>query len=186
MEAVNLLGVFPIGPENFLCALLEWEGRGRVLPVWLPPLEGAQLAARLEDWSPRRPFAQDALADLIGSATAGVAGISITSYHNGVFISELLLDDATRVDLRTSDALILAAILDVPLEADESVLQKASLYVSPGDALDYFGVELESAAQDDGQTGGEAEPDQAALDFAEFMRELGVDEDEFGELGDED
>lgn len=187
MEAVNLLGVFPVGPENFICALLEWEGRGRVVPVWLPPVEGAQLAARLEDWSPRRPSAHDAMAELITGATSGAAGINIISFHSGVFVAELVLEDATSVDLRPSDALLMAAILDVPLQAEESVLQQASLYLSTGDALDYFGIELEErggGADAGGRGSGEAR-DQATEDFAEYMRELGVDEDSFGELGED-
>lgn len=187
MEAVNLLGVFPVGPENFICALLEWEGRGRVVPVWLPPVEGAQLAARLEDWSPRRPSAHDAMAELIAAATSGAAGINLISYHNGTFVAELLLEDATSVDLRASDALLLAAILDVPLQAEEAVLQQASIYLSAADALDYFGIELE-ARGGEGPAGGQGsgeDRDQATQDFAEFMRELGVDEDSFGEFGED-
>lgn len=185
MEPVNLLGVFPVGPENFLCALLEWEGRGRVVPVWLPPVEGAQLAARLEEWSPRRPSVHDAMAEMIANATSGAVGINIISYHSGVFVAELLLEDGTSVDLRPSDALIMAAILDVPLQAEETVLQQASMYLSANDALDYFGIESAERSRSEEPGGPESggARDQATEDFAEFMRELGVDEDSFGEFG---
>ena len=69
MEAVNLIGVFPVGPEDFLCALLQRPTNGRCIPVWLPPMEGAELAARLDGWAPNRPRPVDAMAEIIRTST---------------------------------------------------------------------------------------------------------------------
>lgn len=175
MVPVSLVGVYPIGPESFMCALLEWEDEGRFVPLWLPPIEGAMLAARLEEWEPRRPDAHDVLADLIGQATAGLSSIELTSYHEGMFVATLTLDGGQEIDMRPSDALLLALISDVQLEADETVLHQASIYLTAHDAQEFFGLER------DDDLGEELD----AESFAEFMRELGVDEDSFDVPGDD-
>lgn len=190
---VNLVGVFSIGPERYLCALLEWEERHRFIPLWLPPMEGATLAARLDDWAPRRPDTHDALAGVISHATEGVSGIEITTYNNGTFFSTLSLGDGTEVDMRTSDALVLALMLDVQVEADEAVVQQCSLHLSPLDAHQYFGLDLQqggtSAGSDADAAGLLASEEETRIDpeeFEDFMRKLGIHEDSFDEHDSDD
>lgn len=188
MVPVNLVGVFSIGPERYLCALLEWEERRRFIPVWLPPMEGATLAARFDDWTPRRPDTHDALAGVISHATEGVSGIEISTYSNGTFISTLSLGDGSEIDMRTSDALVLALMLDVQVEADETVLQQCSLHLSPLDANQYFGLDLQHDDASDRSDLDEAAllaaEEETPIDpeaFEDFMRELGIHEDSFDE-----
>ena len=71
MIAVNLVGVYAIGPEEFLCALLEWEEEQRYVPVWLSLADGAALAAAIEGEARRRPSVHDAMTELITRATTG-------------------------------------------------------------------------------------------------------------------
>lgn len=188
MVPVQLVGVFPVGPENFMCALLEWEEQRRFVPLWLPPIEGAMLAARLEDWAPRRPDAHEVMADIIANATTGIAGIELTNYHQGTFMATLSLEDGTEIDMRASDALLLALATDTQVEADETVLQQASMHLTARDAREVFGIDLEvddnapgegadhleNSYPEDG--GPSVDPDA----FEAMMRELGMDEDSFG------
>lgn len=186
MVPIHLLGVFPIGPENFMCALFEWEDNHRYLPVWLPPIEGALLAARLEDWAPRRPDAHDVLADVIGQTSSGVSSIEISSYHEGVFVSTLTLDNGTEIDMRTSDALLLALVMDVQIEADETLLQQASLHINARDAAEYFDIEIDDDADADDLPPETLDADGLDAEaFEAFMRELGVDETDFPEMGED-
>lgn len=180
MVPVTLVGVYPVGPEQFLCALLEWEEERRYVPVWLPPVEGAALAARLDGWSPRRPDAHDVLGSVINQATSGVASIELSSYHQGTFIATLTLHDGTEIDMRPSDALLAASVLDVQLEADETVLQHAAMFLSAGDAQDYFGIESDDDLDADLRQALDGE------EFAAFMRELGVGEDDDGDDNDDE
>lgn len=177
MEQLNLVGVYTLGPENFPCALLEWEAQGRFLPVWLPPTEGAQLAARLESWTPRRPSAHEVIADLT-ARLGGVDSVAISDYHHGVFYAELVLLDDTRIDMRASDALLSAVVLDIPLYAEESVLRRCSLHLTPGDALDFFGLDI--AEREDAAEAGQ-QPGEGADAFEQLMRELGMGESDFGD-----
>lgn len=168
MTPLNLVGVYAIGPEEFLCALLEWEEEQRFVPVWLSLANGASLAAALEGEARRRPSVHDAMTELLSRATSGIDSIAITSYYQGVFISELSLVDGTRIDLRTSDALLLALASDTQIQADEAVLQQASLRLSAGVAKDLFDLELD----------GEVEETELEGELEEFIRELGLDGDE--------
>lgn len=178
MEALSLVGVAPVGPENFLCALLQRPGDGKVIPVWLPPFEGAQLAARLSGWQPTRPRAADAMADLVRDATPGIESIELSSYYNGTFIATATLVGGMEIDLRASDALLLAVVLDVEIEVDEAVAAQASLFLSQDDARTFFrdvadDLEPPEENPESVSASGDAKAD---ADFEALMRNLGVDD----------
>lgn len=183
MEAVTLLGVVPVGPENFLCALLQRSTNGRVIPVWLPPFEGAQLAGRIEGWNPARPRTVDALASVIRDATQGLETIEIASYYNGTFMANVTLQDGTEIDVRASDALLLAVEMDVEIGVDETVASQAAIYLSPEDARAFFGDDVADAMIDpDTATDmpvSASGDERADRDFEELMRNFGVERGDF-------
>lgn len=180
MEAVSLLGVFPVGPEDFLCALLQRSTNGHCIPVWLPPMEGSELAARLDGWAPSRPRPTDALAQLIGGVTAGVETIELSSYLNGTFMATLTLVGGTEIDLRASDALLLASELDVELTVDDAVAAQASVFISEEDAMRYLEAEIDTGNMPD-QSASASGDAQADADFEALMRSLGVQDSDLGE-----
>lgn len=182
---VKLCGVFPIGPENFLCAVLLWEERQRFLPVWLPPVGGAQLVARIAEWEPKRPDTHDVLTEVIAHSTTGVSALEISSYYNGVFMGQITMDNGTEIDCRPSDLFIIASMMDLPIEVDELVINQASIWLSPEDATDYFDVELDMNSQPQRHPESASGDAQADADFQQLMRDLGVEEGDlgFGEAG---
>ncbi|MDK8796631.1 bifunctional nuclease family protein [Corynebacterium sp. MSK044] len=182
---VKLCGVFPIGPENFLCAVLLWEERQRFLPVWLPPVGGAQLVGRIAEWEPKRPDTHDVLTEVIAHSTTGVSALEISSYYNGVFMGQITMDNGTEVDCRPSDLFIIASMMDLPIEVDEQVINQASIWLSPEDAADYFDVELDTNSQPQRHPESASGDAQADADFQQLMRDLGVEEGDlgFGEAG---
>lgn len=186
---VSLCGVFPVGPENFLCAVLLWEERRRFLPIWLSPVGGAQLLGRIGEWEPTRPDTHNLLVDIIEQSTSGVAAIELTGYYNGVYLAQVTMEDGAEIDCRPTDALALTLMLDRPIEVEEDVLNHASLWLSADDAAAYFDIEFDDdvagdAGSPDADRGNSASGDiQADLDFENFMRELGVDEKDLG-IGD--
>lgn len=179
MEAVTLLGVVPVGPENFLCALLQRATNGRVIPVWLPPFEGAQLAGRIEGWNPSRPRTIDALVAVLRDSTPGLETIEISNYYNGTFMANLTLQDGTEIDVRASDALLLAVEMDMEIDVDETVASQVSVYLSPEDAREYFGDDVADAMIDpetaSGMPASASGDEQADRDFEELMRSFGVE-----------
>lgn len=189
---VSLCGVFPVGPENFLCAVLLWRERRRFLPIWLSPVGGAQLLGRIGEWEPARPDTHNLLVDVIEQSTTGVSAIELTSYYNGVYLAQVTMEDGAEFDCRPTDALVLSLMLDMPIEVEEEVLNQASLWLSAEDASDYFDIQFDSDFADgspdgDDSRGNSASGDkQADLDFENLMRELGVEEKDlgFGDTGD--
>lgn len=175
---VTLCGVFPLGPENFLCALLKWEERDRFLPVWLPPFEGAKLAARLSAWEPNRPDTAEVLFDSLDQLGGGLARVEITSYYEGVFMCQLTTESGTEFDCRVSDALTMAKLFDAEIEVDETVLAQASIRITPEDAHSIFGLDIDSAsAESEDEESYSASGDaQADADFQQLMKDLGVEE----------
>ncbi|WKK61511.1 bifunctional nuclease family protein [Corynebacterium sp. P3-F1] len=186
---VSLCGVFPVGPENFLCAVLLWEERRRFLPIWLSPVGGAQLLGRIGEWEPTRPDTHNLLVDIIEQSTSGVAAVELTGYYNGVYLAQVTMEDGAEIDCRPTDALALALMLDRPIEVEEDVLSHASLWLSADDAAAYFDIEFDDdvavdSGSPDADRGNSASGDiQADLDFENLMRELGVDEKDLG-IGD--
>ncbi|WKD57705.1 hypothetical protein CAPI_05775 [Corynebacterium capitovis DSM 44611] len=174
MVPVALVGVYPIGPEGYQCALLECEGSGRYIPVWLSPAGGRELAQRLNGWTPERPSPHEMLAEVISKSTTGLHSIELSSYYQGVFLATVSLNDGQELDATASDALILALLLDATVEADESVLAQSSLRLAAEDAQKYF--DLEIAPEEDPSGSAVSDPD--AQSFGEFLRSLGVEEDD--------
>lgn len=183
---VSLCGVFPVGPENFLCAVLLWEERRRFLPIWLSPVGGAQLLGRIGEWEPTRPDTHNLLVDIIEQSTSGVSAIELTGYYNGVYMAQVTIEDGAEFDCRPTDALVLALMLDMTIEVEEDVLNQASLWMSAEDAADYFDIEFDEDFTDGSvapgaDQGNSASGDkQADLDFENLMRELGVEEKDLG------
>ncbi|MCT1452920.1 bifunctional nuclease family protein [Corynebacterium sp. p3-SID1145] len=183
---VSLCGVFPVSPESFLCAVLLWEERRRFLPIWLPPVGGAQVLGRIGEWEPTRPDTHNLLLDVIEQSTTGVSAIELTGYYNGVYMAQVTMEDGAEFDCRPTDALILALMLDMPIEVEEDVLNQASLWLSAEDAADYFDIEFSSDYGGYADFGDFNNPDsaggdkQADLAFENLMRELGVEEKDLG------
>lgn len=180
MEQVELLGVYPVGPEHHLCAILQRPSNGRVIPVWLPPFEGAQLAARIAGWAPNRPQTIDVLVEAITAFGAGVDTIALSSYLDGVFMATVTTLDGRELDARASDALLLALELGLEVEVDETVASQASVYLSENDARGMFGADIEFSQTQDESTSasGDAQADQ---DFEALMRSLGIDDLDIGD-----
>lgn len=182
MEQVELLGVFPVGPEHHLCAVLQRPLNGRVIPVWLPPFEGAQLAARISGWAPNRPRTIDVLVEAFTLLGSGVNTVELSSYVDGVFMATITTIDGHELDARASDALLLALELGLEISVDESVANMASIYLGQEDAKAMFGTDVAFSQPEEDETSasGDAQADQ---DFEELMRNLGVEE---LDLGDDD
>ena len=180
MEAVNLIGVFPVGPEDFLCALLQRPTNGRCIPVWLPPMEGAELAMRLDGWAPSRPRPVDAIAELIQTSTNGADSLELSSYVDGTFMATLTIYGGAEIDLRASDALLFADALHMELTVDDTLAAQASVFLSQEDAERYLQaeIEIEDFTDESVSASGDA---QADADFEALMRSLGVEDSDLGE-----
>lgn len=179
-------GIHQVGPEDDVCAVLRWPEENRLIPVWISPIEGMQLAAALDGHQPNRPTSHDLICEVL-EGTGGVEAIEIANYHQGTFMVDIKAPNGEVYDSRLSDALAVSEYFHVPISAEADLLAQVSVYASDADVKEYFDLEISTpGAGDDVQTrenkdsstsaSGNAEAD---ADFEAMMRSLGMEEKDF-------
>ncbi|MCG7465012.1 MULTISPECIES: bifunctional nuclease family protein [Corynebacterium] len=179
-------GIHQVGPEDDVCAVLRWPEENRLIPVWISPIEGMQLAAVLDGHQPNRPTSHDLICEVL-EGTGGVEAIEIANYHQGTFMVDIKAPNGEVYDSRLSDALAVSAYFNVPISAEADLLAQVSVYASDADVKEYFDLEISTPGTgDDVQTrenndsstsaSGNA---QADADFEAMMRSLGMEEKDF-------
>ena len=114
---------------NRVVILKEKEAE-RYLLIWIGPAEAEAIAMRLGDVQPPRPQTHDLLRSIIDTLGAQVSYILVNDLNNDTFYARIVLDangKTVEVDSRTSDAIALAVRAQVPIYADESVLERAGI-----------------------------------------------------------
>lgn len=186
MQSLNLLGVYPVGPEHFLCALLHAPEQDLYLPVWLSPFSGGKLASLIDDVGPLNPSIYETYLETLKDLGAQVQALRIASYYEGVFRAEVLLSTGSKIDTSMSDALLLAWTGDISLQVDPQVLRQAGIRIAPADAKSLFDLHLPdncgAAESESVSASGDPEADR---DFERLMKSLGAD-DLFASDGDDE
>lgn len=176
--ALKIYGAKGLGPENFSCCVLAWEEEARIIPVWISPAQAAHIEARMSGHEPRRPEIHEVTAHIIRSVSDELT-LTLTNYFEGVFVATLNLGDGKSFDLKASDAILLSLELDIPLYADLIVLREASLFI-PAEEMEEtlgFSIAKSESAEDIGES-RETEDREDSSDFEEFMKNLGVSEED--------
>jgi bifunctional DNase/RNase len=95
---------------------------------------------RLGDVSPPRPQTHDLLRNIIDAVGAQVSHVLVNDLNNDTFYARIILEQngqTVEIDSRTSDAIALAVRAQVPIYAEESVLERAGILLDkePEEAL---------------------------------------------------
>ncbi len=120
--------------------ILKEKDSDRYLPIWIGPAEADAIAVRLQEVSVARPLTHDLLRSIIDALGATVSYILVSDLSNDTFFARIAMEvdgKSLEIDSRPSDAIALAVRSQVPIYADESVLEKA------GVRLDQEGQPLE-------------------------------------------
>ena len=157
--------------------ILREKDSDRYLPIWIGPAEADAIAVRLQEVSVARPLTHDLLRSVIDSLGASVEYVLVNDLANDTFYARIMLQVDGRsmeIDSRPSDAIALAVRAQVPIFADESVLDRA------GVKLDEEGQTLESIdGQGVEQTGETSEEELEKLSpFRDVIE--GLDLEDFG------
>jgi bifunctional DNase/RNase len=149
--------------------ILKEKNAERYLPIWIGPAEADAIAVRLQDVSVARPLTHDLLRSVIDALGAEINCIIVNDLANDTFYARIVLyvnGRSMEIDSRPSDAIALAVRANVPIFADESVLEKA------GVLLDKEG---EKAA---GEELGEVRPEELEKmsAFRDFIESLDLDD----------
>ncbi len=110
--------------------ILKEKEADRYLVIWIGPAEADAIAMRLGEAQPPRPMTHDLLRSVIDGLGAHVQHILLNDIANDTFFARIVLDvngQPLEIDSRVSDAIALAVRAEVPIFADESVLERAGL-----------------------------------------------------------
>ena len=111
--------------------MLKENNTLRYLPIWIGSAEAQAIAIRLQEGiQVQRPMTHDLLQTTIEVLGASVEYVVVNDLKNDTFFAKILLNvggNQVEIDSRPSDALALAVRVDVPIYADESVLDKAGI-----------------------------------------------------------
>jgi len=131
--------------------MLKEKMAERYLPIWIGPAEADAIAVKLQGVSVPRPLTHDLLHTVINTLGATINSIVVSDLKNDTFFAKVILNvdgGQMEVDSRPSDALALAIRAEVPIYAEEVVLEKASI------VLDKETGKPISQEMGKGQTGG--------------------------------
>lgn len=110
--------------------MLKEKMAERYLPIFIGPAEANAIAIKLRGETLPRPLTHDLLHSIIDALGASVDSIIVSDLKNDTFYAKIILnvgDGQMEVDARPSDALALAVRVEVPIYAEESVLEKAGI-----------------------------------------------------------
>lgn len=110
--------------------ILKEKESDRYLPIWIGPAEADAISVRLQEVAVARPLTHDLLRSIIDALGARVNYILVHDLSNDTFFAKIFLEvdgRAMEIDSRPSDAIALAVRVQVPIYADEAVLDKAGV-----------------------------------------------------------
>ena len=111
--------------------ILKEKASERYLPIWIGPAEADAIAVKLQGVTVPRPLTHDLLHSVIDVLGATIDYIIINDLKSDTFYAKVILNidggQTMEVDSRPSDALALAVRAQVPIYAEEAVLDKAAI-----------------------------------------------------------
>ncbi|MBA5629370.1 bifunctional nuclease family protein [Moheibacter lacus] len=132
---LNIKGISYSQTQTGAYALILEEELGmRKLPIIIGSFEAQSIALALEkDIRTPRPLTHDLFVSMGQAFNFFVKGVFIHKLEDGVFYSNILMEDKDgkeeEIDSRTSDAIALAIRFDAPIFALEKVMEKAGIHL---------------------------------------------------------
>jgi len=152
--ALNVVGVRVELPTNQPIILLKEQDGERYLPIFIGPVEATAIAFGMQGIVSARPLTHDLFRDVVQALDVEVQRVLITELRDGTFYAELQMvsgGNEVNVSSRPSDAIALAVRLEVPIFADEQVLDEAAIVVKDDDEneVEKFREFLEQVSPED-------------------------------------
>jgi bifunctional DNase/RNase len=110
--------------------ILKENDAERYLPIWIGPAEADAIAIKLQGVAVPRPLTHDLLHSLVTALGAKLNFIVVNDLQNDTFYAKINLSIDGKdviVDSRPSDAIAVAVRAQIPIYAEEEVLDKAGI-----------------------------------------------------------
>jgi bifunctional DNase/RNase len=134
-----------VSMQNYVrVVILKEKYADRYLVIYIGPAEAEAIAIKLGETQTQRPMTHDLLRSVIETLGAQVSHIVVNDLANDTFFARIVLEVNGRtveVDSRPSDAIALAVRAQVPIYADESVLERAGFLLEREEEGEAVGLE---------------------------------------------
>ncbi len=107
--------------------ILKNQEETKVLPIWIGAMEAMSISVSLNKVSISRPLTHDLMLRTLETLGASITSVVVVDLQEGTYYAELHLEHQDRtyiVDSRPSDAIALAVRLNVPVYANEELLER--------------------------------------------------------------
>lgn len=152
--------------------ILKEKDAERYLPIWIGPSEAEAIALQLQEVQVARPLTHDLLKSVIAALGGSVRSILVSDLNDDTYYARIKLTANgadLEIDSRPSDALALAVRVQVPIFAEESVLEKAGVKLDPETG------KLQAKQPVPGEVLSEAERARLSA-FSDFINSLDLDD----------
>jgi bifunctional DNase/RNase len=152
--------------------ILKEKDADRYLPIWIGPAEADAITVRLQEVAVARPLTHDLLRDVLEKLGAHVDYIVVNDLSDDTFYARILLNvngERIEIDSRPSDAIALAVRVQVPIYAEDSVIERA------GVLLDQDGQPIEREGRGEPPKVNEEELQRMSA-FRDFIESLDLDD----------
>jgi hypothetical protein len=112
--------------------ILKEKETSRYLPIWIGASEADAIAVKLQGTSVARPLTHDLMRSIIDALGGKVTSIVISDLQKDVFFAKVIMDnngEQVEIDSRPSDAIALAVRVQVPIYAEEDVLNRGGVWL---------------------------------------------------------
>jgi uncharacterized protein len=94
------------------------------IPIVIGAYEAQSIAIEMEDMQPPRPLTHDLFPTIFNEFGINLEEVNIYRMDEGIFYSNLLFDNGSVIDCRTSDGISIALRLKVPVYVKSDILTK--------------------------------------------------------------
>lgn len=159
--------------------MLKEKTAERYLPIFIGPAEANAIAIKLRGEALPRPLTHDLLRNVVEALGASVDSIRISDLMNDTFYAKIIFNvegSQLEVDARPSDALALAVRVDVPIYAEESVLDKAGISLEKVEEAERIAAEEKGVeAEEKGKKTSDEELKRLSA-FSDFIDSLDLED----------
>ena len=164
-----------VSPMNYQrVVILKDKESDRYLPIWIGPAEADAIAVKLQDMPVPRPLTHDLLLTVLGALGGVVKHILVDNLENETFYAKIVIDveGATKeIDSRPSDAMAVAVRTQVPIYANEEVMEKAAIL------MDKDGKIISADPEKSGEETQVKEEDLRGMSaFTDFINDLDLED----------
>lgn len=147
MLSVEVVGIRIDDSGNSPVLILkELSTLGRVLEIWIGAVEAGAIAMAQQEVQAPRPLTHDLIVDILKALNVNLVTVRINEISDGIYLSELVLSDGSRIQCRPSDGVALAIRTDAPILVAEEVFDKAGFVVDADIQSDEIDEETEIEA----------------------------------------